>query len=220
MKFSRRFKMLHDYIMYNNFLAKFTSIYRRYFEVRRSKFGLFTKTSRVRYPIRIKGIENVYLHERTHILSGALIIAVGAKFIMKRCSCAAEGLTVVTENHKIFAGEWFLDKGSSNDFIEAKDVIIEEDVWIATNVTLLMGVKVGRGAIVGAGSVCRKSVPPYAIVIGNPAKVVGFKFTPEEIIEHEIALYPEEERIPLETLEKNYEKHFIKRMQDINSYLR
>ncbi len=211
---------LYNKILYSNFIAKFTGIYYRYFQVTKKKFGYFSKTARVRYPIRIKGIENVYMYDRTHILSGALIIAVGAKFIMKKNSGAAEGLTVVTENHVVTPGEWFLDKGSTNDQIEANDVIIEEDVWIAANVTLLKGVVVGRGSIVGAGAVCRNSVPPYSVVVGNPAKVVGFKFTPEEIIEHEKKLYSEEERLPMETLQKNYDKYFINRIKEIKQYLK
>lgn len=211
---------LYNKFLYSNTFAKFSSIYYRYFQVSRRKFGYFSKTARVRYPIRIKGIENVYMYDRTHILSGALIIAVGAKFIMKKNSGAAEGLTVVTENHLVEPGEWFLDRGSTNNFIEAEDVVIEEDVWIAANVTLLKGVTVGRGAIVGAGSVCRNSIPPYAIVLGNPAKVIGFKFTPEETIAHEKALYPESERLPLETIQNNYDKYFISRIKDIKNYLK
>ena len=211
---------LHDKLLYSNTFAKFSSIYYRYFQVSKRKFGYFSKTARVRYPIRIKGIENVYMYDRTHILSGALIIAVGAKFIMKKNSGAAEGLTVVTENHLVEPGEWFLDRGSTNDFIEAEDVVIEEDVWIAANVTLLKGVTVGRGAIVGAGSVCRNSIPPYAIVLGNPAKVIGFKFTPEETIAHEKALYPESERLPIETIQNNYDKYFINRIKDIKNFLK
>ena len=211
---------LYNKFLYSNTFAKFSSIYYRYFQVSKRKFGYFSKTARVRYPIRIKGIENVYMYDRTHILSGALIIAVGAKFIMKKNSGAAEGLTVVTENHLVEPGEWFLDRGSTNDFIEAEDVVIEEDVWIAANVTLLKGVTVGRGAIVGAGSVCRNSIPPYAIVLGNPAKVIGFKFTPEETIAHEKALYPENERFSHETIQNNYDKYFISRIKDIKNYLK
>ena len=211
---------LYNKFLYSNTFAKFSSIYYRYFQVSKRKFGYFSKTARVRYPIRIKGIENVYMYDRTHILSGALIIAVGAKFIMTKNSGAAEGLTVVTENHLVEPGEWFLDRGSTNDFIEAEDVVIEEDVWIAANVTLLKGVTVGRGAIVGAGSVCRNSIPPYAIVLGNPAKVIGFKFTPEETIAHEKALYPESERLPIETIQNNYDKYFISRIKDIKNYLK
>ena len=55
-------------------------------------------------------------------------------------------------------------------------------------------------------------------MIGNPAKVVGFKFTPEEVIEHEKALYSEEERLPLELLEKNYKKYFLDHIKEIKAY--
>ncbi len=99
-------------------------------------------------------------------------------------------------------------------------MVIEEDVWIAANVTLLKGVTVGRGAIVGASSVCLNSIPPYAIVLGNPAKVIGFKFTPEETIAHEKVLYPENERLPLEIIQHTYDKYFIRRIKDIKNYLK
>lgn len=99
-----------------------------------------------------------------------------------------------------------------------KDVVVEEDVWIGTNVTLLSGVRVGRGATIGAGAVVRTNVPPYSIVMGNPAKVVGFCFKPEEIIEHEKTLYLEEERLPLDKLEKNYNKYFMNRLMNIREF--
>jgi hypothetical protein len=56
-------------------------------------------------------------------------------------------------------------------------------------------------------------------VVGNPAKVVGFTFSPEEIIEHEKALYSEKERLPLELLEKNYNKYYKKRLKEIAHYM-
>ena len=99
-----------------------------------------------------------------------------------------------------------------------KDIIIEEDVWIASHVTLLSGAVLGRGCEIGAGSVIRGSIPPYAVVIGNPCKVVGFRFTPEEIIEHEKVQYQESERIPIDVLKKNYEKYFINRIKDIKQF--
>ena len=99
-----------------------------------------------------------------------------------------------------------------------QNVVVEEDVWLGTNVTLLSGVKVGRGATVGAGAVVRSNVPPYSIVMGNPAKVIGFSLRPEEIIEHEQLLYPEEERLPLDKLEKNYNKYFMNRLMEIRKF--
>lgn len=66
-----------------------------------------------------------------------------------------------------------------------KDVIIEDGVWVGCNVTILKGCHIGKGAVVAAGSVVTKDVLPYAIVGGNPAKVIKFRFTEEQIIEHE-----------------------------------
>ena len=89
---------------------------------------------------------------------------------------------------------------------------------MGARVSLLSGVHIGRGAEIGTGAVVRGSIPPYAVVIGNPAKVVGFRFTPEEIIEHEKILYPESERLPLELLEKNYKKYFLDHIKEIKAY--
>jgi len=61
------------------------------------------------------------------------------------------------------------------------DIIIENDVWIGATATIMSGVKISNGAVVGAGSVVTKDVPPYAIVAGNPAKVVKYRFTEEQI---------------------------------------
>jgi acetyltransferase-like isoleucine patch superfamily enzyme len=54
-------------------------------------------------------------------------------------------------------------------------VIIKDDVWIGCNVTILKQVTIGQGAVIGAGSVIRENVPDYAIVAGNPQKVVGYR---------------------------------------------
>lgn len=62
-----------------------------------------------------------------------------------------------------------------------KKVVIGNDVWIGHSAILLQGVTVGHGAVVGAGSVVTKSVPPYAIVAGNPAKIIRYRFTDEII---------------------------------------
>lgn len=164
----------------------------------------------------------VFLLRNSSFLDGAVIIINGkgeeGRFIMKQNSGASQNLTVITGNHQRVMCHWFKEFVKDHEYDIDKDVVVEEDVWLGANVTLLPGVIVGRGASVGAGSVCVKSIPPYAVVIGNPAKVVGFNYTPEQIVEHEKALYPEEERIPLETLEKNYKKYFLDRITEIKSF--
>jgi len=52
-------------------------------------------------------------------------------------------------------------------------IIIEDDVWIGAHCTLLSGTHLGKGTIVSAGSVVSTVVPPYSIVVGNPARVMG-----------------------------------------------
>lgn len=92
---------------------------------------------------------------------------------------------------------------------------IGDNVRIAAGALVLGALKIGRGATIAPGAVVMRNVPPYAIVMGNPAKVVGFNKTPEEIIAFEKLEYPEGERLPLKTLEKNYNKYYIERREEI-----
>ena len=81
-------------------------------------------------------------------------------------------------------------------------VEIGDDVWVGTRAIVLHGVTIGRGAVVAAGAVVTRSVPPYAVVAGVPARVVGFRFTIDEVIEHEVRLYPLPDRLSREALER------------------
>lgn len=60
-----------------------------------------------------------------------------------------------------------------------RQILIGSDVWIGRGATILGGVKIGNGAVVAAGSVVTKDVEPYAIVGGNPAKLIKYRFPPE-----------------------------------------
>ncbi|MCG2586663.1 CatB-related O-acetyltransferase [Massilia sp. TS11] len=58
---------------------------------------------------------------------------------------------------------------------------IGHDVWIGDNACVRTGVRIGTGAIIGMGAIVTKDVPPYAIVAGNPARVLRYRFAPELI---------------------------------------
>lgn len=60
-------------------------------------------------------------------------------------------------------------------FQEQRPIKIGNDVWIGQNVIILPGVTVGNGCIIGAGAVVTKNVPDYAIVGGNPAKILRYR---------------------------------------------
>lgn len=61
-------------------------------------------------------------------------------------------------------------------FEETKQTVIGNDVFIGANVTVLDGVMIGDGAVIGAGAVVVDNVPPYAVAVGMPAKVVKYRF--------------------------------------------
>lgn len=68
-------------------------------------------------------------------------------------------------------------------------IVVEDDVWVGYGAILLSGIKVERGAIIAAGSVVTRDVPPYAIVAGTPAKVLSYRYSSQQIIEHERQIY-------------------------------
>lgn len=115
-------------------------------------------------------------------------IAPGTK-IGKFCSFAS-GVMIISTNHdpnKITTHP-FLFKSNlgvvKEDFRKANNVRIGNDVWIGHNAIILPSVsKIGDGAVVGAGAVVTKDVPPYAVVVGVPARVIKYRFDQETINE-------------------------------------
>lgn len=78
---------------------------------------------------------------------------------------------------------WFL----SEELLSRNKTVIGHDVWICDNSVIIAGCKVGTGAIIGANSVVTKDIPDYAIVAGNPASLIRYRF-PQEIIETLLSL--------------------------------
>ncbi len=131
------------------------------------------------------------------------ISATNARFICKGHCALAEGLTVHTGNHVRIVGLFVNDIKENNKPVGYdKDVIVEEDVWIGCNVTLLAGVTIGRGSTVAAGAVVTKSMPPYCICGGVPAKFIKFYWSIDQILEHEQKLYPQDQRLSRQQLEQ------------------
>lgn len=190
----------------------------------RAKFPHVHPTARISRKMICLDPNNLVMEEYTNINPPARLSTQGSKFIMKKRSGAAAGLYVLPGNHMFVVGKKgrdIDDKYKQEHDVHHeydRDIVVDEDVWIGSRVCLLNGVHIGRGAVIGTGSVVRKSIPPYAIVIGNPAKIVGFIFTPDEVIEHEKKLFSEEERLPYENLVKNYDKYLKKRLKEIKDF--
>lgn len=117
----------------------------------------------------------------------------GARLKIGRFCCLAGGIKIIlgdnhrldwvtTYNFPIFPDEWPESAGIRDYWRTKGDVVIGNDVWIGQDVTLLSGVTIGDGAVIGACSVVAKDVEPYAIVVGNPVRLVRKRFSDEIIV--------------------------------------
>ena len=152
--------------------------------------------------------QNVFLGDYTLIQPNCTFIIHTGKVIIKKWSSLSCNCTIVTGNHKPTVGinQRLLERLHLND--QEKDIIVEEDCWIGANVTLLSGTYVGRGSVVGACSLVNKKIPPYAVVVGTPAKIIASKFSFDEVLEHEKKLYPVEERLSPEYLKEIFNTYY------------
>lgn len=118
---------------------------------------------------------NFYPYEGRHC------IAVG-----KTCSIASGIVFMIDMNHNynsVFQGA-LPSITSTRQFMKTPrkaSIIIQNDVWVGYGVIIMAGVTLHNGCVVAAGSVVTKDVPPYAIVGGNPAKVIRYRFSQEVI---------------------------------------
>ncbi|TFB09329.1 CatB-related O-acetyltransferase [Candidatus Atribacteria bacterium MT.SAG.1] len=72
--------------------------------------------------------------------------------------------------------------GERVEFLSKGKIVIEDDVWIGTDVLILSGAHIGKGAVIGARAVVSGKIPAYAIVVGNPGKIIKYRFD-EKIID-------------------------------------
>lgn len=93
---------------------------------------------------------------------------------------------------------------ATDKIVEQKHINIGNDVFIGANVTILDGVSIGDGAVIGAGAVVSKDIPPYAIAVGSPIKVVKYRFS-QEVIDSllEIKWWDKEDEV-LKNVERNF----------------
>lgn len=108
-------------------------------------------------------------------------IAKGVQFMMGAANHRMASFSTYPFN--VMGGLWRETTTPHIDELPKKgDTIVGNDVWIGREAKILPGVKIGDGAIVAAYAVVAKDVPPYAVVAGNPARVVKMRF-PEEVVE-------------------------------------
>ena len=129
--------------------------------------------------VEFRGTALIEAHCR---MSGDPKIIIGDNFY---CNAFCHFLGEITIGKNVMIGPktilWGRDHGIALDVpiyrqnhVKAP-IVIGNDVWISANVTILKGIKISDGAVIGAGSVVVKDVPPNAIVVGNPGKIIKFR---------------------------------------------
>lgn len=115
---------------------------------------------------------SIYIGNESYIGENNNLRAADGEISIGNHSFISQGVTIVTSNHgisitkPIFEQEWISKKSK---------IVISDDVWIGANSVILPDVTICKGAVVAAGSIVTKDVPEYAIVAGNPAKILKYR---------------------------------------------
>ncbi len=112
------------------------------------------------------------------IIGKFCMIASDVTFIMNGANHLTDAVT--TYPFAIFGNGWE-NAMEGKTYPSKGNIVVGNDVWIGYNATIMAGVTIGDGAIIGTNSVVTKDVEPYAIVGGNPAKLIKKRFSEEEI---------------------------------------
>jgi acetyltransferase-like isoleucine patch superfamily enzyme len=142
---------------------------------RQTKLALFAQSQKYGWSIG----EHTYGHPTVLELESA-------KLTIGRFTSIAPEVTIVLGDHrtdtvttypfKALSKHWHTATHVEDDHTTKGDVVIGNDAWIGQGVTILSGVTIGDGAVVAARSVVTKDVPTYAVVAGNPARVIRHRF--------------------------------------------
>ncbi|MBN7816350.1 acyltransferase [Algoriphagus pacificus] len=133
-----------------------------------SKFKSFGNNSSITYPSIFKGIGNISIGSNTDIGAFVHIWGNGGVFIGDRVLIASH-VTITSLTHD------YSFKIIKNAPGISAPIYIEDDVWIGSHSVIMPGIVIGKSAVVGAGAIVTKDVPPYAVVLGVPAKIVKYR---------------------------------------------
>jgi len=148
--------------------------------------GLSTAGVRIADHVRIR--EHVWIQSTSTLDDPGVGVSIGERtYVGPRCIFGAGGgLTIgrrvmfgaavhlLAENHEIDDPTRPIDEQG----VTRRGITIEDEAWVGNAAIVLDGVTVGRGAVIGAGAVVTRDVPPLAIAVGNPARVIGRRGQP------------------------------------------
>lgn len=139
-----------------------------YYATKASEWG---RDIQIRKGVRFFGLNNIAVNDCVYFGENVYVYAFQGKVSIGRDVLIANGVIINSRNH-VFSDA---TRTISSQGYTAGEVVIGNDVWIGACALILPNVHVGDGAIIAAGAVVNKSVPPYSIVGGVPARVIGVR---------------------------------------------
>lgn len=162
--------------------------------------------------------QNVYMEEHSRLQNLNNMIAWKGKLQIKKYASVSSQCIIIPGSHIPTVGlPQFLSITHIND--EDRTIVVNEDAWVGAGCILLSHANIGRGAVIGSGSIVTKEIPPYAVAVGSPTKIIACRFTKEQIMEHERILYPPEERMKEDEIDKLFETYFKDKKAIGTSYM-
>ena len=171
----------------NIFYLKLLNLWQRFRGVKIDKSSIvYPKARFLRYP------RNIFLDEGVIVKSYAQICSCNNKSMISIGKNTTIGnYTFIYSSEKIIIGDncmiapfvyivdskhgMAIESNMNSQSNATKPVLIGSDVWIGTNSVILPGVQIGYGSVVASGSIVTKSIKPYSIVGGNPAKLIKMR---------------------------------------------
>jgi acetyltransferase-like isoleucine patch superfamily enzyme len=139
--------------------------------------------SEVRGELLVHGSGTIHVGDWCYVGEGARIWSQSSIIINDHCLISHMVDIHDTDSHPLDArlrradARVLFGQPGERPAVSSKPVVLEDDVWIGCKATILKGTRIGRGAIVAAGAVVHRDVPPWTVVVGNPA-VPARRLTP------------------------------------------